>query len=90
MSQSDNEVGLYNKYLVERIDRSEKHRDCEYFVLDITHDPHARAALHAYAVSCSQDHPKLAEDLYEISYSIAKAKYDKRAVEVKIEPNEDK
>jgi hypothetical protein len=61
------EAGLYNKFHVERMDGQsvpgEKHDGCEYFVLDITHDPHAKAALLAYAESCKTDCPLLSHDL---------------------------
>lgn len=56
--------GVYRKYLVKRLrDREGKHRRCEYFVLDLDHDPHAAAALLAYANSCDEEHPELAADL---------------------------
>lgn len=52
-------VGLYRKFDVSRTDRSGgpggKHEGCEYFVLDLTHDPHARRAAFAYADSCEID-----------------------------------
>lgn len=41
----------------------QKHFGCAYFVLDCDHDPHAKAALKAYADSCRADYPKLAADL---------------------------
>lgn len=60
-------VGLYNKFIVTRTDgRSDfgkKHHGCEYFVLDLDHDPHAKAALLAYATSCRGNYPLLADDL---------------------------
>jgi len=43
--------GLYNKYSVKRNDRSKKHKNCEYFVLDLTHDIHSIPALKAYVES---------------------------------------
>lgn len=59
--------GLYGKFFVDRTDgRSalgEKHYGCEYFVLDLTHDKHAMAALRAYADSCEDENPLLAADL---------------------------
>ncbi len=62
-----NELGLYNKFLVLRTDgrheAGEKHAACEHFVLDITHDKHALPALAAYANSCKDDLPALANDL---------------------------
>ncbi|MBW4947595.1 hypothetical protein KZW06_28965, partial [Klebsiella pneumoniae] len=51
------EQGLYRKFDVRRIDGSDqpggKHHDSEYFVLDLKHDLHARAALRAYAAVCA-------------------------------------
>ncbi|WP_185734200.1 hypothetical protein [Burkholderia stagnalis] len=59
--------GLYRKFDVRRVDGSDqaggKHRDCEYFVLDVTNDQHARAALRAYATACAPTHPDLSADL---------------------------
>jgi hypothetical protein len=59
--------GLYRKFIVYRTDgsseRGRKHDGCEYFVLDLNHDPHAKAAIIAYAKSCRADYPRLAVDL---------------------------
>ena len=60
--------GLYDKYTVHRNDGrgnnpGDKHFNCEHFVLDLNHDPHAYKALIAYAKSCAVTHPKLSEDL---------------------------
>lgn len=63
----DKSRGLYNKFIVERTDGTSeidgKHHNCEYFVLDMDHDPFARAAIEAYANACEADHPLLAQDL---------------------------
>jgi len=59
--------GLYAKYSVQRADASERHYDCEYFVLDVTHDPHAVPALMAYALSASEQYPVLAGDLVDLA-----------------------
>jgi len=63
----DKTRGLYMKYRVERVDGrhkfGEKHNGCDYFVLDLTHDPYAKAALGAYAAACSLEYPELAKDL---------------------------
>ena len=60
---------LYRKFTVTRTDGKsapgKKHDGCEYFVLDMTHDPHAASALAAYADSCESTHPTLAADLRE-------------------------
>ena len=65
--KSDANRGLYGKFKIERMDgRSEpgqKHDGCSYFVLDLTHDPHAIPAIRAYAESCEADFPNLAWDL---------------------------
>lgn len=63
----DKTRGIYHKFDVQRVDGSsrpgEKHDGCFYFVLDLDHDPHAKAALKAYAKSCRKEYPKLAADL---------------------------
>lgn len=62
--------GLYGKFHVQRTDGQsapgEKHDSCDYFVLDITHDPFALPALKAYADACRAEFPALATDLDEI------------------------
>lgn len=61
--------GVFRKFEVARTDGSsepgKKHENCEYFVLDIDHDPHAQDALYAYALSCRHTHPQLSKDMYE-------------------------
>lgn len=68
--RSDRERGLYAKYRVERTDGSSapggKHERCEYFVLDVTHDPFAVDALKAYSNACLEDYPNLALDLLKM------------------------
>lgn len=65
--QDDKPRGLYRKFDVYRTDGSSrpgaKHHNCEYFVLDLSHDKHAEAALRAYADSCAGEFPRLAADL---------------------------
>lgn len=60
---------IYRKFNVSRTDgrdkRGGKHDSCDYFVLDVTHDPHALPALQAYADACEETHPLLAEDIRE-------------------------
>jgi hypothetical protein len=58
--------GLMRKFKVERLTPSSRginHDACQYFVLDINHDRHARAAASAYAQSCESEYPNLARDL---------------------------
>lgn len=63
----DKTRGIYNKFIVTRTDGTdgygEKHHGCEYFVLDLTHDPFADVALIAYAKACEKEYPLLAADL---------------------------
>ncbi len=63
--------GLINKYTVYRRDgrdkQGDKHRNCRYFVLDVSHDRFAIPALTAYANACLASKPKLAEDLFEMA-----------------------
>ena len=63
MTTSDTRRGLYSKYRVDRLDGKERG---PYFVLDYGHDPHAAAALLAYANSCESGFPDLARDLRAI------------------------
>jgi len=65
---SDKERGLYPKFRIERTDgksaEGEKHENCEYFVLDLTHDRYAIPALVEYARQCDRDgYRELAADL---------------------------
>lgn len=62
--EPDTERGLYRKYHVERLnDHEGKHAKCQFFVLDLNHDPFARAALLAYAGACADEYPVLSDDL---------------------------
>jgi hypothetical protein len=67
---TDKEMGLYNKFKVERVDGGSnlgnKHQNCKYFVLDLTHDKHAIPAIIAYAESCKDEYPFLYRDLRKI------------------------
>ena len=64
------QLGLYKKFSVSRNDGKsepgEKHENCQYFVLDITHDHFAIPALKAYAKACAMEYPLLARDLVKI------------------------
>ena len=60
--------GLFRKYIVRRADGQDedilqKHFNCEYFVLDVTHDHAAKPALEAYAFAIEATHPHLARDI---------------------------
>jgi hypothetical protein len=60
-------IGVYHKFNVSRTDGSDKpggkHDGCEYFVLDLTHDPFAKIAAAAYANACEREYPALAADM---------------------------
>lgn len=61
--------GLYRKFNVTRTDGTDrpggKHHGCEYFVLDLTHDPFAVHAIASYIIACRDQYPSLAHDLEE-------------------------
>ncbi len=59
---SAREQGLFRKYDVRRVDGKRDPAGAEYFVLR-DDDPHARAAVLAYANSAEATHPQLAADL---------------------------
>lgn len=67
MATDDSSRGLYQKYHVDRLDGNDspgdKHHGCDYFVLDLHHDPFAWSAVLAYAAACERTHPVLASDL---------------------------
>lgn len=58
------EQGMYLKYYVTRVDGrdgpEDKHYNCNYFVLDLDHDPAAKPAMLAYADAIEATHPLLA------------------------------
>jgi hypothetical protein len=56
-------VGLHEKFRIQRADGTPMPEGARYFVLRIDDDPHARAALRAYAASCAAENPALAADL---------------------------
>lgn len=59
----DTERGLYGKYLVFKAGGDMVPMTDPCFVLRYNTDPHARAALAAYADSCEAEYPQLAADL---------------------------
>lgn len=66
-SKPAEQQGIFHKFDVYRTDGSSapggKHHGCRYFVLDLNHDAHAPAAMRAYAKSCRDTHPQLADDI---------------------------
>lgn len=69
VSKPAKQQGVFRKFEVSRVDGSDhpggKHHGCEYFVLDVTHDQHAKAALAAYAEACKETHHELSCDMVE-------------------------
>lgn len=65
---SAEDQGVFQKFVVYRVDGKDlpgrKHQGCFNFVLDLTHDPAAIPAIHAYAAACAVTHPQLAADLF--------------------------
>ncbi len=63
--------GFYRKFYVRREDGKsapgEKHHGCNYFCLDLDHDPYAGPAILAYAEACEERLPMLAEDLRKLA-----------------------
>jgi hypothetical protein len=66
-------IGLYQKFHVTRKDgrhkEGEKHHNCKYFVLDLTHDPYVWAALECYAIEVAVEdnhapNPRLSKQLF--------------------------
>lgn len=62
------QLGLYQKFNVARTDNSHlpggKHFGCQYFVLDLTHDPGAVPAMRAYVLWAREnDYHQLADDI---------------------------
>lgn len=66
-TKTNREQGLFRKFDVRRTDGRDApggdRAGAEYFVLDVTHDPHALRALAAYADAVEFTHPDLARDL---------------------------
>jgi len=67
-SKTAEQQGAFRKFEVRRVDGKdalgEKHHNCVYFVLDLSHDPFAIPAMHAYAAACEKTHPALAHDIW--------------------------
>ena len=61
MKGNEMSKGLYAKYIVTKTETGEEVNDC--FVLRPAHDPHAVAALKAYAESCINENPALTSDI---------------------------
>ncbi len=55
--------GLYNKYKIEKMDKTSIDDNAQYFVLRLDTDRHARIALAAYAESVRIENVQLSEEL---------------------------
>lgn len=60
--------GIYAKYTVTKNEDGEVIKDC--FVLRPGHDPNARLALYAYAMSVREENPSLAADIFGWLYHL--------------------
>ncbi len=69
----DTDKGLYKKYEIKRVDGKPGRENCQYFVLDLCHDPYARQALEAYMKALPPDYALLKSDL---SLLLDGAKFD--------------
>ncbi len=49
-----------------------KHRDCKFFVLDLTHDKFSIPALRVYAMACREEYPQLADDILKMIEEVSK------------------
>ncbi len=62
-------MGFYNKYEVNRRDgldkECDKHFNCKYFVIDLTHDHFAIPAMKSYADACKDAYPNLYIDIQD-------------------------
>lgn len=80
LTKPTEQQGLFAKFTVLRNDMKDepgkKHADCDYFVLDVSHDPYAKAALSAYAAACRETHPDLSADMVK-RYSLSPLQNEK-------------
>lgn len=76
----DVDKGMFNKYEVKRIDGKSDRENCQYFVLDLCHDPYAKPALQAYIDALPQEFELLKNDLIKLVYG---GRFDKTTESVK-------
>jgi hypothetical protein len=62
----DTDKGLFNKYEVKRIDGKPGRENCQYFVMDLCHDPYAKPALEAYIKALPEEYALLKADLTKL------------------------
>ena len=58
--------GLFNKYKIERIDGKPGRENCQYFVVDVCHDPYAHAAIRGYIDALPDEFAMLKADLEKL------------------------
>ena len=55
--------GLYNKYVIKKVDGTPMDEKADYFVLRLDKDKEARKALLIYAIFIQEQNPKLYDDI---------------------------
>lgn len=70
-------TGLFDKYIVSKASGEPVDEDACYFVLRYDTDPHARAALLAYADSIWSINPQLASDIRAVVTAICLAELNR-------------
>ena len=63
---NDRKSGLFNKYIIKKVDGGEIDPDAQYFVLRLDNDRHAQVAAFTYALSCKADNRQLADQLVHL------------------------
>jgi hypothetical protein len=59
-------IGIFKKYKIEKANGDLIDPDAQYFILRLDTDVHARVATLAYAKSCNEENPDLAQDLWNL------------------------
>lgn len=63
--------GLFRKYVIEKASGEPVDPNAVYFTLRLDTDPHARAAVRAYAESVRRENSELARDLMDLLEKLA-------------------
>lgn len=65
------EFRVDRRYRVQRLgDKTGKHKDCFFFVIDLSHDKHAPFVLRAYALAIESENYELASSLRNTAKSL--------------------
>ena len=86
MPMSDEPMGLFNKYYVNKVDGSPTDPEAVYFVLRLDTDPIARRVTLVYSNAIEETNPQLADDLRRKIYGMMEFPED---YEVSFDPGED-